>query len=119
MAIHIGCGRGSAIVVHTTAEIDTAYHWRKHYHEFAPDMWIRNGTTVGEVFRAAGMDSGFDPAMPVSWVRENYWDKGLDTPLGMWDCNHGAFGHFVPISVAYKKLEELVKETRERERETV
>lgn len=103
------------LAIHDTVEIDTAYYGRKHYFEFAPDMWIRKDSTVREVFEAAGWSS-FDGALPQEWVKQNYWDRGKGTPLGVWSYDrNGAFGEFVPIEEAYRKLAEIVREKRKHE----
>lgn len=66
--------------------------------------YISGHMGVTDIAKAAGIHT-FDTVFPIDWLRETYWNQGLDTPLGVWSYDDNrVFGEFVSIQRMFEKM---------------
>ena len=68
------------------------------------NYYLEPHTTRGDVAKASGLKT-YDHALPHEWVKANFWDKGKDTPIGVWSYDNNRYGgEFVSLDDMLKMI---------------
>lgn len=79
-------------------------HSAESLHIPGTDYYLSAYTTLGDVAKAAGLKT-YDHALPQQWIEAEYWNKGKETPRGVWSYDaNSIFGEFVSLDEMLRRI---------------
>lgn len=90
--------------------IQLSSYGRAELHIPNTQLYVRDHTRLDVIAIASGLKE-YDYAFPLQWVKDLFWDKGKDTPFGVWSFDDDKyFGQFVSLDHMLKRIGEYLQQ---------